>query len=82
MVRCDFMLIGGAAVLMPLVARAQQQERLRRVGVLNGTTEAEFRARYELFRNGLARLGWSEPSSLSDSEWIFVSADDGVADHW
>jgi hypothetical protein len=29
---------------MPLVARAQQQERLRRAGVLNGTTEAEFRA--------------------------------------
>ena len=68
--RCDFItLIGGAAVLMPLVARAQQQERLRRVGVLNGTTEAEFRARYELFRNGLARLGWSEPRGRLLYSW-------------
>jgi putative ABC transport system substrate-binding protein len=66
-------LLGGAAAassVWPLAARAQQPDRLRRVAVLAGTTEAEFRARYELFRDGLARLGWTPPRNLRiDYRW-------------
>jgi putative tryptophan/tyrosine transport system substrate-binding protein len=65
MKRRDFItLLGGAAAAWPVAVRAQQPGQPKRLGVLNGTTEGEFRARYELFRDGLARLGWSEPRNL------------------
>src|SRR5262245_34005686 len=54
-------LLGGAAAAWPLVARAQQPERMRRIGVLmNLTTEdPESPARLAAFAQGLADLGWS-----------------------
>src|SRR6478672_11281688 len=55
-------LLGGAAASWPLGARAQQAERMRRVGVLVGSAEDEsdIRARLAGFRQGLEKLGWSE----------------------
>jgi putative ABC transport system substrate-binding protein len=55
-------LIGGAAAAWPLAARAQQPERMRRIGVLIAYAEdgAEMKSRLAAFRLGLTRRGWSE----------------------
>jgi hypothetical protein len=52
--------LGGAAA-WPLSARAQQQERMRRVGVLTTLTadDPEERARTSAFREALAQMGWN-----------------------
>jgi putative ABC transport system substrate-binding protein len=60
--RRDFItLLGGAAAAWPLAARAQQGERMRRIGVLMGDAEDDpgVKARLAAFRQGLDRLGWS-----------------------
>jgi putative tryptophan/tyrosine transport system substrate-binding protein len=60
--RRDFItLLGGAAATWPLMARAQQPERIRRIGVLMGATEndPENRARLVAFLDGLQQLGWT-----------------------
>ena len=54
-------LLGGAAVAWPLAARAQQPDRVRRVGVLMGIADDfEGQARMAVFRQALQALGWSE----------------------
>ena len=57
--RAFITLLGGAAA-WPLAARAQQTDRVRRVGVLtNAENDPEARARMEAFRQGLQQLGWT-----------------------
>src|SRR5262245_9054440 len=53
--------LGGAAVAWPLAARAQQPERMRRIGFLHGLVEndPEAQARIKAFRQGLEALGWT-----------------------
>jgi putative ABC transport system substrate-binding protein len=55
-------LLGGAAAGWPLAARAQQGERMRRIGVLSNIAEddPQMKARFGAFRQGLEKLGWSE----------------------
>ena len=55
-------LLGGAAAAWPIAARAQQPDRVRRVGVLIDLTEddPEMKSRLVAFRGGLERRGWSE----------------------
>jgi putative ABC transport system substrate-binding protein len=59
--RRDFIiLLGGAAAAWPLVARAQQ-ERMRRIGVLNtlAADDALAQARQGAFLQGLQQSGWT-----------------------
>jgi putative tryptophan/tyrosine transport system substrate-binding protein len=59
-------LLGGAAAAWPLVARAQQGERVRRIGVLLNTAADDmvFQTRVGAFLQGLALLGWTLGPSL------------------
>jgi putative tryptophan/tyrosine transport system substrate-binding protein len=58
-------LLGGAAVVWPLVARAQPAERMRRIGVLMAIAEnEEGRARIAAFRDELHRLGRVEGRNI------------------
>jgi putative tryptophan/tyrosine transport system substrate-binding protein len=62
----------GAAAACPVAARAQQGERVRRVGVLTANAEAdpEGQARIQAFRQGLTDLGWVEGRNLRlDVHW-------------
>jgi putative ABC transport system substrate-binding protein len=61
--RREFMaFLGGAAAAWPLVARAQQDGRVRRIGILNVGVEDDRigQARQGDMQEGLARLGWIE----------------------
>jgi putative tryptophan/tyrosine transport system substrate-binding protein len=65
-------LLGGAAAAWPLAARAQQGERMRRIGVLMSTGERdpETQLRVGAFREGLQKLGWAEGRNLRiDYRW-------------
>jgi putative ABC transport system substrate-binding protein len=55
-------LLGGAAAVWPLAAEAQQNERIRRIGVLMGwsDTDPQFRSWIDAFVAGLAQLGWAD----------------------
>ena len=75
--RAFITLIGGAAAAWPLAARAQQAERVRRVGVLTylAADDAEGQARLAAFAQALKQLGWSEGRNLRiEPRW--ATADD------
>jgi putative ABC transport system substrate-binding protein len=70
--RREFITLLGGAAAWPLAARAQQDGRVRRVGVLMPFAEAnqEAQARFAAFRQGLADLGWVEGRNLRlDVRW-------------
>jgi putative ABC transport system substrate-binding protein len=63
MKRRDFItLLGRAAAAWPLAARAQQLERLRRVGMLifGGENDSSALSRVAAFKDEFKRLGWNE----------------------
>jgi putative ABC transport system substrate-binding protein len=61
-------LLGGAGAAWPLAARAQQSERMRRIGVLMGISEdAEGQHRLAVFREGLRERGWTEGGNVEFS---------------
>jgi putative ABC transport system substrate-binding protein len=69
-------LLGGAAATWPLVARAQQSERMRRIGVLMTTDDAEGQARMEAFLQGLQHLGWVDGRNVRiEARWTVGKAD-------
>jgi putative ABC transport system substrate-binding protein len=65
-------LLAGAAAAWPLVARAQQGARMRRIGVLAGLAEndPEMQAQLTALQEGLNKLGWSEGHNVQiDYRW-------------
>jgi putative ABC transport system substrate-binding protein len=69
--RAFLTLLGGAAA-WPLAARAQQSERIRRIGVLTVFAERDLEAKAWLtaFQDGLQQLGWMQGRNLSiDYRW-------------
>jgi putative ABC transport system substrate-binding protein len=70
-------LVGGAAA-MPLVARSQQVERVRRIGVLMSISkeEPEGQARISALYEGLQTLGWIDDRNIRiDVRWAGGSID-------
>jgi putative ABC transport system substrate-binding protein len=71
-------LLGGVAAGCPRIARAQQVDRVRRIGVLMGYDESdrEGQANFAAFREGLQKLGWTEGRDiLIDIRWAAADAD-------
>jgi len=71
-------LVGGAAVTWPLVAHAQQIERVRKLGVLIASLEIdpEGQARIAALRQGLQELGWIEGRNIKiEYRWIAADSD-------
>jgi putative ABC transport system substrate-binding protein len=65
-------LLRGMAVAWPIAARAQQPERMRRIGVLMGHPENDLEgpAFFAAFRDGLEKLGWVEDRNIRfDTRW-------------
>ena len=70
--------VGGAAAAWPLVARAQQPERMRRIGVLmtRAADDPLGQARLVAFQQALQQLGWSDGRNVQiDVRWGENDAD-------
>jgi putative tryptophan/tyrosine transport system substrate-binding protein len=66
-------LLGGAAAAWPLSARAQQADRVWRIGALMGYAESDPEAQTNVaaFREGLQKLGWTEGHKIRmDTRWV------------
>jgi putative ABC transport system substrate-binding protein len=70
--------LGGAAAAWPLYARAQQGDRMRRIGVLMSLTaeDPEGQVRLTAFLQGLQQLGWTDGRNVRiDTRWGAGDAD-------
>ena len=79
MKRREFITLLGGAAAWPLAARAQQAERMRRIGVLMTTAadDPEGQARLAAFVQGLQQLGWTDGRNVRiDTRWAAGNADD------
>jgi putative tryptophan/tyrosine transport system substrate-binding protein len=84
MKRREFITLLGAAAVWPLAARAQQGERMRRIGALMLYAENDpvGQSRSAVFRQELEKLGWTVGRNLAidfhwgvgDDDWIRAAA--------
>src|SRR5712671_5510933 len=73
------LLLGGSVAGWPLVVRAQQPERMRRIGVLmaSAADDTESQARMAGLLQGLQQLGWADGSNVRiDIRWATTNPDD------
>jgi putative ABC transport system substrate-binding protein len=81
--RREFITLLGGAAVWPIAAQAQQVERMRRIGISMPfpKSDAAFQARVRMFRQELARLGWSESGNVQfDERWSTDNMDAVRAD--
>jgi putative tryptophan/tyrosine transport system substrate-binding protein len=79
MKRREFIAGLGSAAAWPLAARAQQPERMRRIGVLLSAAadDAEFQVWVRAFLQGLQKLGWTVGRNVQiDTRWAGANAAD------
>src|SRR5262245_46612480 len=59
-------IVGGAAAMWPVAARAQQAEHVRRIGVMMGYAETDPAAQAQVMalRQGLQKLGWEDARNI------------------
>src|SRR5262245_42863158 len=72
-------ILGGAAAMWPLAVRAQQSDRVQRIGVLLASTadDPEYQARIAAFLQGLQQLGWINGRNVHvDTRWATTKLDD------
>ena len=77
--RREFIAVLGSAAAIPLAARAQERERVRRIGVLlpMRVDDAVGKARLSAFQDGLAQLGWIDGRNMRiDVRWSGGSSDE------
>jgi putative ABC transport system substrate-binding protein len=70
--RREFLGVLGGAAVLPLAARAQQPNRMRRIGLLmvHRESDPEFKNYLNAFRQGLESLGWIEERNIRiDTRW-------------
>jgi putative tryptophan/tyrosine transport system substrate-binding protein len=75
--RREFITLLCSAAVWPLAARAQQPERMRRIGILLAATadDAEFQAWVGAFLQALALLGWTIGRNVRiDTRWATANA--------
>jgi ABC-type uncharacterized transport system substrate-binding protein len=65
--RRTFMTLVPGALAWPIAGWAQQGERTRRIGILQGlaATDPEWQRRFTAFKQGLQELGWSEGRNIA-----------------
>jgi putative ABC transport system substrate-binding protein len=69
-------LIGGVAAAAPLAARAQQGERMRRIGVLISYSD-DLQIRVSVFQQTLQQLGWTDGHNIRiEYRWTAGDADE------
>jgi putative ABC transport system substrate-binding protein len=76
--RREFITLLGGAAAWPLAARAQQPERMRRIGVLMAYAEGDREGEgfVAAFREGLQQLGWAEGRNIRmDFRWAALDAE-------
>jgi putative ABC transport system substrate-binding protein len=79
MKRREFITLVGGAAAWPLAARAQQSQRVRRIGVLSNLAadDPEALARDAAFLQALQQLGWTDGRNVKiDYRWSGGNADD------
>jgi putative tryptophan/tyrosine transport system substrate-binding protein len=77
MERREFITLLGGVAAWPLAARAQQGERMRRIGVLlpAAADDPEWQARVGAFLQALALLGWTIGRNVRiDTRWATINA--------
>ena len=75
--RREFITLLSGGAVMPIVARAQERERMRRIGVLlpAATDDSEFQARLAAFQLELQRSGWTIGRNVRiDTRWATSDA--------
>jgi putative ABC transport system substrate-binding protein len=79
MKRREFLgVFGGAAAAFPLVARAQQPGRMKRIGVLMGQPAADPAAEafFSVFTQAIHKVGWTAGSTVQmDVRWTAAEVD-------